>query len=158
MGQPNPTNDPTHTVNYTVTFSKPVTDFTKSDVVVQMVEYHLIDLGTLGGTSSYSYAINNSGQVVGQAGVAGQSSSITHMPSDRRRSMKDRGLLSTLAGADGSTALGISDSGQVVGVSDSSTTNSSGVNPYRRLPLQRLDHDRPEPTARAELFGGQRGL
>jgi probable HAF family extracellular repeat protein len=74
------------------------------------------DLGTFGGTTSYAYGINNSGQVVGQAYTAGNATAHAFLYSDGV--MQDLG---TLGGAD-SSATGINNRGEVVGWS----TTSSG--------------------------------
>lgn len=75
----------------------------------QTVQYHLTDLGTLGGTVSWARGINNHGQIVGFA----------NLPNDGTRhaflyngsTMIDLGAL----GSGASTATAINDNGQVVG-------------------------------------------
>jgi len=69
------------------------------------------DLGTLGGTNSTAYAIDDSGQVVGESEIAGNAAYHAFVYADG--SMDDLG---TLGGTD-SYATGISDSGQIVGMS-----------------------------------------
>ena len=70
------------------------------------------DLGTLGGESSWAYAINQSGQVAGGSTVAdGNQHAFLWTPG---QGMQDLG---TLPGALSSTARGINDLGQVVGES-----------------------------------------
>src|ERR671930_852533 len=71
-----------------------------------------IDLGTLGGSTSYGYAVNDSGQVVGYSYTAGDAEyhafSWTHAGG-----MVDLGTL----GGTSSIALAVNASGQVVGSS-----------------------------------------
>ena len=69
----------------------------------------MTDLGTLGGSYSSAFAINNSGQIVGMAYVPGTSAYHAFLYSNG--TMTDLG---TLGGAV-SQAEGINDSGQVVG-------------------------------------------
>jgi probable HAF family extracellular repeat protein len=73
-------------------------------------EYIVTDLGTLGGTSSYAYGINASGQVVGQAEIPGWGFH-AFLYSD--------GKMTDLGTFDGrsSSARAINDAGQVVGYS-----------------------------------------
>lgn len=75
------------------------------------IHYNVTDLGTLGGASSSAYAINNSGQVVGQAAT---SSGAKHAFLYSGGPMADLG---TLGGAD-SCATSINNGGQVVGNAD----------------------------------------
>jgi|GEM_PF-4799287 len=74
------------------------------------VVYSVVDLGTLGGTSSMALAINNAGQIVGQADTSsGASHPFFYNPVTA--SMQDLG---TLGGATGSATC-INAAGQVVG-------------------------------------------
>jgi probable HAF family extracellular repeat protein len=85
---------------------------------VQAVEYEVIILGTLGGERSYAYAINDSGQVVGQSFTA--DSQARAFLWDKDNGMQDLGVLE-IPGNPGrpyySCATGINNSGQVVGYS-----------------------------------------
>ena len=68
------------------------------------------DLGTLGGTSSWAYAINESGQVAGASLTStGDRHAFLWTPGE---GMRDLG---TLGGGSSSTARGVNDLGQVVG-------------------------------------------
>src|SRR5690242_4785730 len=88
--------------------------------------YTVTDLGTLGGTQSVGQAINNSGQVVGVANTAGNSTFSGNgtfhafAMSPPYTAMTDLGTL----GGNQSAAYGINASGQVTGYS---FTASSGV-------------------------------
>jgi probable HAF family extracellular repeat protein len=70
---------------------------------------HMNDLKTLGGTCAFAYALNNRGQVVGQANLAGDSES--HPFLWERGVMKDLGALGGTYGYAG----WLNDSGEVVG-------------------------------------------
>src|SRR5262245_48974947 len=67
----------------------------------------LTDLGTLGGTYAYPYAINNSGQIVGQSSTA---SGAHHAFLYQSGTMTDLGTF----GASSSYAVAINNSGQIV--------------------------------------------
>ncbi|MFN0130546.1 MAG: HYR domain-containing protein [Verrucomicrobiales bacterium] len=71
------------------------------------------DLGTLGGTHSFAFAINNAGQVVGQSYIAGDTETHAFIWS-AAGGMQDLGTL----GGGSSAAQGINNIGQVVGLSD----------------------------------------
>ncbi len=71
--------------------------------------YDIIDLGTLGGTTSYAYGINNDGVVVGQADLVGDG--MTHAFKYVGDDMVDLGAL----GGTWGRAFEISDAGHIVG-------------------------------------------
>ena len=79
------------------------------------VMYSIIDLGTLGGTSSEALGINNDGQVVGWARTEGNTEDHAFLYSGGR--MTDLGTL----GGWRCSAVGINNSGQVVGYGDTSS-------------------------------------
>ena len=74
--------------------------------------YTLIDLGTLGGSSSRATAINDKGQVIGESATAGDLA--THAFLYSNGIMNDLGTL----GGTYSRATAINKKGQVVGASD----------------------------------------
>ncbi len=75
------------------------------------VQYQITNIGTLGGASSFAYAINSNGQVVGSSQTAG---------GDPHAFLFSNGIMSDLGTLGGSTsvAYGINNNGQVVGNSD----------------------------------------
>ncbi len=85
---------------------------------VQAVEYEVVILGTLGGDRSYAYAINDSGQVVGESSTS--DSQFRAFLWDKDNGMRNLGVLE-IPGNPGqpyySCATGINNSGQVVGYS-----------------------------------------
>ncbi|HEG43965.1 MAG TPA: DUF3466 family protein, partial [Phycisphaerales bacterium] len=84
------------------------------------VQYTITDLGTLGGTYSFAYGINDSGQVVGDSGGSGTG---THA------FLYDDGVMTDLGTLGGTTssAFSINNSGQIVG--RSKTTGNSATHP-----------------------------
>ena len=70
----------------------------------------MVDLGTLGGSCTFTYALNNRGQVVGQSTLSGDETSHPYIW-ERKKKMTDLG---TLGGTYG-FASWINDSGAVVG-------------------------------------------
>ena len=90
--------------------------------------YTVTDLGTLGGTSSTAYGINNSGQVVGYATTGGDAAAHAFLYSGG--SMQDLG---TALDGTYSDAIGINNSGQVVGDSDGSAFLYTGNGPIQDL-------------------------
>ena len=89
----------------------PQATLTFSIVASPTASYSVTDLGTLGGTLSEAFAINNSGQVVGMSELVGSTTSHAFMYSGGV--MNDLGSL----GGTVSWAYGINDGGQVVGYS-----------------------------------------
>jgi probable HAF family extracellular repeat protein len=91
----------------------------------------MVDLGTLGGTQSFGYGINSSGQVTGAAGTVFQNPAlfpcyVFQIGSICHAFIYNNGVmtnLGTLPGGQNSAGLGINDAGQVVGYS---TTTPSG--------------------------------
>jgi probable HAF family extracellular repeat protein len=80
------------------------------DITQAIVQYTVTDLGTLGGTESKAYGVNDSGQVVGYADTTGNAARHAFFYSGS--TMTDLGTL----GGSFSQALGINYSGQIVGV------------------------------------------
>ena len=74
---------------------------------------HMIDLGTLGGSSSEALSVNDSGQVAGQSFISGDTATHAFLYSDGQ--MIDLGTV----GAPQSAALGMNNRGQIVGQSSS---------------------------------------
>jgi probable HAF family extracellular repeat protein len=72
---------------------------------------NMVDLGTLGGSCTFTYAFNNRGQVVGQSALSGDHTSHPYIW-DRKKKMTDLG---TLGGTYG-FASWLNDSGTVVGL------------------------------------------
>ena|SRR3989338_1068555 len=87
---------------------------------VYAVDYQIVDLGTLSGSFSYAYGINNNGQIVGMSSTA---SGYDHAFLYQNGTMTS---LDTLGGAY-SGAYGINDIGQIVGFSTTSTGESHAV-------------------------------
>lgn len=79
-------------------------------------------LGTLGGSTSYAYGINNSSQVVGVSDTSQNSLGTEHAYLYQNGVMRDLGTL----GGSFSAALGVNSSGQVVGFSTTAATLGSG--------------------------------
>ena len=86
--------------------------------------YHVVELGTLGGTFSIGRAINNAGQVVGYSALPGDG--VQHAFLWSEGSMQDIGTL----GGD-SRGYGINASGQVAGIGSlSGAIESSGYHAF----------------------------
>lgn len=85
----------------------------QAPVATQVPEYTVIDLGTLGGSESYAYGINDRGQVVGYSETK---SGDKHAFLYADGVMRDLGTL----GGKNSYAYGINNHGQVVGSSQTS--------------------------------------
>ena len=87
----------------------------------------MLDLGTLGGTDSDGYGINDSGQVTGYSHTTGDAAYHAFLYDG---TMHDLGTL----GGTYSYGFGINDSGQVTGESD-----TTGDADYSRLSVRRHD-------------------
>jgi probable HAF family extracellular repeat protein len=74
----------------------------------------ITDLGTLGGTNSYAYGVNNSGRVVGYSQTLGNLATQAFITDANGTGMR---TLGTLLGGTNSFAFGINSSGQVTGYS-----------------------------------------
>ena len=83
-------------------------------------QYMVVDLGTLGGTTSFATGINRSGSVVGYAATAGDAAA--HAFLWRHGVMIDLGVL---PGGTNSRANAINDRGQIVGSSEALTPSLS---------------------------------
>lgn len=84
------------------------------------IRYTVIDLGTLGGSFSQAYGMNNSGSVVGFATLPGDTA--LHAFVWRKGVMTDLGTL----GGPLSAAFSVNDAGQIVGYSETSTPDPNG--------------------------------
>ncbi len=89
--------------------------------------YSITDLGTLGGSQSAAYGINNAGQAVGSADVTTTSPISKHAFLYTNGVMTDLGVLGTYTSVQGTVSVseadGINSTGQIVGFS----YNSSGA-------------------------------
>jgi probable HAF family extracellular repeat protein len=94
-------------------------------------QYHAIDLGTLGGASSYPSAINQQGEIVGASEAVNPNFDAF---SEISGTIKNLG---TLGGSE-SIALGISDSGLIVG---DSLTSTSAQHAFSVISLPLVDID-----------------
>jgi uncharacterized repeat protein (TIGR01451 family) len=101
----------------------------------------MIDLGTLGGSSSAAAAVNDSGQVVGYSSTAGDSEThaFSWTPSG---GMIDLGTL----GGSSSVALAVNDSGQVVGYSSTAGDSELHAVLWLRADLSVSKTDSPDPA------------
>ena len=87
-----------------------------------------VDLGTLGGSGSRGYDINDTGQVVGYSGITGGSAAHAFLYDGT--TMNDLGTL----GEDNSNAVAINNSGQIIGASfDDGGTNSVPFYYYKKV-------------------------
>jgi len=98
------------------------------------VLYTVTDLGTLGGTASGAWGVNNSGQVVGWAATSGGVWHAFRTAANQpiNTATDDLGALDSSS----SQAWGINDSGQVVGFSYTSGGPAHG---FRTAPNQRIN-------------------
>lgn len=76
--------------------------------------YAITDLGTLGGTYSYGFGVNNNGPVVGYSSTAGRCATRAFL-SENGSLLDLNNLLSPNTGWTLTDALDINDSGQIVG-------------------------------------------
>jgi|SRR5579871_1154275 len=86
-----------------------------------VVPYHVVDLGTLGGTYSFAHGVNADGDVVGEASTA---DAATHAFLYHAGALTDLG---TLPGGTYSVALAINASGLVVGYADTAEGDTHAV-------------------------------
>lgn len=86
--------------------------------------YAVVDLGTLGGTTSEAYGLNDAGVVVGRSTLAGDTAS--HAFVYRDGAMHDLGVLT---GGTDSAAYGVNSSGQIAGTSDELISTWNGCEP-----------------------------
>ena len=114
--------------------------------------FRLVDLGTLGGSTSAATAINKSGEVVGYATTVGDAA--THAFRWRGGTMTDLGVL---PGGGYSRANAINDRGQIVGTSDA-LVPSAGVGGSTIAPQAFLYEDGQmadiDPNTPTVLFPG----
>jgi len=92
--------------------------------------YQVIDLGTLGGTNSYAYDLNASGQVVGYSQIAGGTNRAFIFKDANSDGVADAGEMINLGALDqdlNSYAYGVNDAGVAVGTSISSTNVKRAV-------------------------------
>lgn len=87
------------------------------------LDYSITGLGTLGGSTSYAYSINNNGQIVGESDIAGNAATRAFVYTNGAMTN-----LGTLSGTSGSFAVGINNNGQIVG---NSYSNAYTYNPNR---------------------------
>ena len=104
-----------------------------STPVTGPILYQVTDLGTLGGGTSYAWAINNSGLVVGTAETGVNDSSGTPLKHAFRydTTLHDLG---TLPGVTQSAAFAVNASGQVAGYSGNTSLGDSGTHAFRYDP------------------------
>lgn len=105
-------------------------------IAVTSFSYTVTDLGTLGGSSSKAYGINDTGKVVGEADT---SSGYSHAFLWDQNTMKDLG---TLDGFSDSQAYKINNVGQVVG--DAYISKLSAYPPIRALLWDKGDQSPPQ--------------
>ncbi|MEW6536637.1 MAG: PEP-CTERM sorting domain-containing protein [Candidatus Auribacterota bacterium] len=104
---------------------------------ISAIEYHFVELGTLGGTESDARDINNSGQVVGSSYTV--DAKFSHAFLYQSGIMTDLGVL---PGGNSSNASGINDAGQIVG--SSNIPNASAAFIYESGTMQNLTSGMPD--------------
>ncbi|RJP61499.1 MAG: PEP-CTERM sorting domain-containing protein [Candidatus Auribacter fodinae] len=104
---------------------------------ISAVEYHFVELGTLGGTESDARDINNSGRVVGSSYTV--DAKFSHAFLYQSGIMTDLGVL---PGGNSSYANGINDAGQIVG--SSNTQNNTAAFIYESGTMQNLTASMPD--------------
>ena len=103
-------------------FAIPVQPAAQQQLKKKFPSYTVTDLGTLGGTFSQAFGINNNGSVVGYATLAGDTA--LHAFFWRKGAMTDLGPL----GGPLSQASNVNDRDEVVGYSETSTPDPLGEN------------------------------
>ena len=108
--------------------------------------YHMIDLGTLGGTYSFAYGINSSGMVAGGAATGTQTDSIS-----QTAFLWYGGLPINLGTLGGSACPGCSSQGSAVSANGSVTMISeTGSHRSEWGRFLRVRHSSPVPGSRLE--------
>ena len=105
-------------VSYTNTTPNPTTGLPTQDPFLwDPISRRMVDLGSLGGTYSVVYWLNNLGQVAGYSNLVGDQTFHAFLWDPNTRRMTDLGTL----GGDAALAVSVNDAGAVVG--DSLTSN-----------------------------------
>src|SRR5688572_29954286 len=95
-----------------------------------MAGYRIIDLGTLGGTESLAYGLNDSDVVVGYADDASGRDRAFRFADANGNGARDPGEMTDLGALSGyphSAAWGINDAGQIVGTSRTAPIGADGL-------------------------------